>query len=45
MSITSFTYRSCLGLVHRGALFQISAFLGVSGGKSAGERMSDYEYH
>lgn len=34
MSITSFTYRSSLDLVHEGALFQIAAFLGLSVNKS-----------
>lgn len=35
MSITSFTYRSNLNLVHKESLFWIAAFLGVSVSKSA----------
>lgn len=45
MSITSFTYRSSLDLVHKELFFQIATFLGVSVSKSAGKWLSDYEYH
>ena len=37
MSITSFTYRSNLNLVYKGALSRIAAFLGVPVSKSAGK--------
>ena len=37
MSITSFTYRSNLGLVHKKSLFLIPIFLGVPVSKSAGK--------
>ena len=35
MSITSFTYRSNLNLVHKESLFRIAVFLGVYVGESA----------
>ena len=35
MSITSFTYRRNLNLVHKDSLFRIAAFLGVPVGRSA----------
>ena len=37
MSITSFTYRSNLNLVYKGALSRIAAFLGVPVSNSAGK--------
>lgn len=45
LSITSFTYRSSLDLVHKELLFRVATFFGVSVSKTAGKWLSDYEYH